>query len=308
MSCEQTPLVSIAMCTYNGEQFLREQLDSLINQDYKNYELVIVDDCSTDATYSILEEYAEKYSYIELHRNTTNLGFKKNFEKALGLCNGVYIALCDQDDIWYPNKVSAHLKHIGNYSLVYSEVELIDKKGQKLDEDFPSVNLLEGKCHLSLLFGNCVTGHASMIRKNLLRDALPIPPGVNLHDQWIAFVAASSQGIKKIPKTLSLYRKHGNNAVLRKTKKHNNSKLSRRIASYKGQLAFLTEASKISCMEERDTEYIQKVATAYSKYKKTITNNTLSCLLKQKKETLALYKRPQAKRRKICRGLILDLL
>jgi glycosyltransferase involved in cell wall biosynthesis len=308
MSSKQTPLVSIAMCTYNGEKYLREQLDSLINQDYKNYELIIVDDCSTDSTFSILKEYAEKYSYIELHLNTTNLGFKRNFEKALSLVKGEFIALCDQDDIWFPNKVSTCLKHISNHSLAYCAVELIDKKGQKLDEEFPSVNLLEGKCHLSLLFGNCVTGHASMIRKSLLRHALPIPPGINLHDHWVAFVAASLQGIKKIPKPLSLYRKHDKNAVFRKNKNHKNSKLSRRIASYEVRLAFLTEASKISSLEKEDAEYIHNIAIAYSKYKKTITNNTLSHLLRQKKETLALYKKPQAARRKICRGLILDLL
>lgn len=308
MSSKQTPLVSIAMCTYNGEKFLREQLDSLINQDYKNYELIIVDDCSTDSTYSILKEYAEKYSYIELHLNTTNLGFKRNFEKALTLVKGEFIALCDQDDIWFPNKVSTCLKHISDHSLAYCEVELIDKKGKKLDEEFPSVNLLEGKCHLSLLFGNCVTGHASMIRKDLLRYALPIPPGVNLHDQWIAFVAASSQGIRKISKPLSLYRKHDNNAVFRKTKKRKSSKLSRRIKSYEDRLAFLTEASKISCLQKEDAEYIHEIATAYSKYKKKITNKKLSTLLIKKKETLALYKRPLVECRKICRGLFLDLL
>ena len=82
MSSEQTPLVSIAMCTYNGEQFIREQLDSLIAQDYQNLEIIIVDDCSTDSTYAILEEYASAHKSIALYSNPKNLGFKRNFEKS----------------------------------------------------------------------------------------------------------------------------------------------------------------------------------------------------------------------------------
>src|SRR5258708_3925751 len=99
-------LVSIALCTYNGEAYLKEQLDSLIDQTYPNCEIIIVDDCSKDGTVDILKQYANEYTQIKLYINTENLGYTKNFEKAIVLCNGEYIALCDQDDIWDKNKIS----------------------------------------------------------------------------------------------------------------------------------------------------------------------------------------------------------
>jgi len=100
-------LASIAMCTYNGEKYLREQLDSLVAQDYPNLEIVIVDDCSTDSTPQLLEEYAGQHPNFTIHQNEQNMGFRRNFEKALKLCSGEIISLCDQDDIWFPNKISA---------------------------------------------------------------------------------------------------------------------------------------------------------------------------------------------------------
>ena len=87
-------LVSIALCTYNGEAYIKEQLDSLIDQTYPNCEIIIVDDCSKDGTVGILKQYADKYPQIKLHINGENLGYTKNFEKAINLCNGDYVALC----------------------------------------------------------------------------------------------------------------------------------------------------------------------------------------------------------------------
>ena len=92
-------MISIAMATYNGELFIREQLDSILTQTLSDWELIVCDDGSTDNTLSILQEYANNDSRIKIYQNETNLGFKRNFEKAIGLCSGEYIALCDQDDI-----------------------------------------------------------------------------------------------------------------------------------------------------------------------------------------------------------------
>ena len=112
-------LVSIALCTYNGEAYLKEQLDSLIDQTYPNCEIIIVDDCSKDGTVDILKQYANEYPQIKLYINSENLGYTKNFEKAINLCNGEYIALCDQDDIWDKNKISIMIHRIGDNILIY---------------------------------------------------------------------------------------------------------------------------------------------------------------------------------------------
>ncbi len=100
-----TPLVSVAMCTYNGERFLAQQLDSIINQTYTNIEIVICDDGSTDKTIQMIQEYQKKFATIKLYQNKTNLGFVQNFAKAISLTTGDYVATSDQDDIWLKNKI-----------------------------------------------------------------------------------------------------------------------------------------------------------------------------------------------------------
>src|ERR1700743_1857825 len=105
-------LVSIALCTYNGAAYIEEQLDTLVNQSYPNCEIIVVDDCSKDNTVKILSEYADKYPQVRIHINEKNLGYTRNFEKAIRLCKGEYIALCDQDDIWDPQKIEMQVNGI----------------------------------------------------------------------------------------------------------------------------------------------------------------------------------------------------
>ena len=95
-------MISIAMATFNGEKYLREQIDSILAQTHQNFELVICDDCSTDGTAGILREYETQDSRIRVYVNERNIGFKKKFERAISLCKGEYIALSDQDDVWRP--------------------------------------------------------------------------------------------------------------------------------------------------------------------------------------------------------------
>ena len=102
------PLVSIALCTYNGAGFIAEQLDTLITQTYAPIEIIAVDDSSTDETFNILMAYAAKYSQIKIYKNENNIGFAANFERAATLCDGELIALCDQDDLWHPQKIELH--------------------------------------------------------------------------------------------------------------------------------------------------------------------------------------------------------
>ena len=93
-------MISIAMATYNGAEFVAEQIESILMQTYTDFELIISDDCSKDNTVEILNQFASKDKRIKVIVNEKNLGFKKNFEKIISLCKGDYIAFCDQDDIW----------------------------------------------------------------------------------------------------------------------------------------------------------------------------------------------------------------
>ena len=105
-----TKTVSVVMTTYNGELFLREQLDSILCQTYPIHELIVQDDCSTDNTVEIIKEYATRHPFIKLYVNEHNLGFNKNFKTAVMKATGDYVAIADQDDIWFPEKIEKQVQ------------------------------------------------------------------------------------------------------------------------------------------------------------------------------------------------------
>lgn len=202
-------LISIAMCTYNGEKYLVEQLDSLLNQTHTNIEIIVVDDGSKDSTIKILNDYQIRDNRIKVFQNEQNLGFVQNFSKAISLCTGEYIALADQDDIWKPNKLEKFIAHIGNNTLIYSDAILIDEKGIPLNKQLvqPENNLISGHCNKAFFFNNCVSGNTLMFKKDLLSYVLPIPD-VSYHDIWIAYVASSIGTINYTDEPMTYYRRH----------------------------------------------------------------------------------------------------
>ena len=210
-----SPLISIAMTTYNGEKYLKKQLDSLCNQTYPNIEVVVCDDRSKDNTESILKSYQKRLK-LQYFVNEQNLGVVKNFEKALSLCHGAYIALCDQDDIWLPNKIETLVRNIGTYSLIFSDAALIDINDKIIEPSFRKFQKLviwTERPLLPLFFGNFVTGCTAMLTKELVDKALPIPGGERFHDWWLATVATKLHGIKALDNKLVLYRQHGTNDI-----------------------------------------------------------------------------------------------
>lgn len=221
---EEKLLVSIAVCTYNGEKFLREQLDSLVSQTYTNKEIIVTDDCSADGTIAILQEYKDKYSFFNYIQNEYNLGYVKNFEKAISLCKGEYIALSDQDDIWDPEKISLQMEYIGEHALIYHDSACVDENGHTLHKKLSDVCLLyQGALPYPFMFFNSVSGHSILFHRKLLPDILPFDPKY-FHDRWIAFVASERGGIKLLPQPLVKYRQHGSSSTdlleLRASKEH----------------------------------------------------------------------------------------
>ncbi|WP_051664028.1 glycosyltransferase family 2 protein [Dyadobacter crusticola] len=209
----EKPLISIALCVYNGERFLREQLDSLINQSYERKEIIAVDDNSTDSSCEILFEYQQQYPFIHFYKNEVNIGYTKNFEKALHLCTGTYIALSDQDDIWHPDKLQCLLGEIANHQLIYHDSKFIDEGGLSLNKKMSDViNLYAGgKSEVFLLF-NCVSGHSCLFKKELLKHILPLDPAY-FHDHWIAYVATNLGTIHCVRECLVSYRQHASNST-----------------------------------------------------------------------------------------------
>jgi glycosyltransferase involved in cell wall biosynthesis len=253
-------LVSVVLGTYNGEKYLKEQINSILWQTYANIELIIADDCSTDETQTILKEYAGKYENVHLYLNGTNLGLVRNFERAVQYAQGEYIAFADQDDIWLPEKIQRLVDNIGDNTLIYSDSAYIDANGNPMGKKLSDYRRwISGKNLYAVESDSIwVAGHALMFRRELLDWALPFPVSPYIgHDGWISYIAMLKGTITFVPVALVLYRQHGNNTAgglgSRRTKK----KKSKTVET-KGDM-IQKSAAKIdaflSCVPDTEPEF-----------------------------------------------------
>lgn len=198
--------VSVVMCTYNGERYIREQLDSIVSQTYPIHEFIIQDDKSTDGTVSIIQEYAGRYPYIRLYQNKQNMGFNRNFKYAILKATGDFIAISDQDDIWFPSKIATQMKMIGSHDICFSSYYRGTEFTNRTPVVSPSYNMER------LLFTNCIPGHSMLIRQSFTR----LPHVWNDHicyDWWFLICAHLNNGIVKIDMPLNWHRTHSNSAI-----------------------------------------------------------------------------------------------
>ncbi len=219
--------VSVALCTYNNTEFLSEQLKSILNQTVNLSEIVICDDASTDGTWQLILAWQQKYpEIIKAIRNNSNLGYTKNFEKAISLCTGDIIFLSDQDDVWYEYKVEKVLDvFLSNpeCKMVVSDAAITDVKLNRCNTTllsgrgilkYNTANSFHQKYDRSFFYG-CTMA----IRGSLREYILPIPKSWG-HDNWIGFIAGIISHIQIISEPLMLYRNHeggaGDNAKLEK--------------------------------------------------------------------------------------------
>ena len=220
-------MISIAMATYNGEKFIREQLDSILAQTITDWELIVCDDVSTDSTIAILEEYAKKDGRIQIHKNKVNLGFKRNFEKAISLCSGDYIALCDQDDIWYSNHLEVLYNQIGNHSLSIGNSDIVDVNNQYLNKrmsDTDGIHFIPKDTKLLLFreffYANPFQGASMLLRADFAKKCIPIPKEVHYHDAWISTCACFVDGLIYTYTPITRYRQHGRNVTINNHREH----------------------------------------------------------------------------------------
>lgn len=211
-------MISVALTTYNGKRFLPDQINSILGQSIPDFELIVCDDCSTDDTWKVLKEFHKKDSRVHIYRNEQNVGFRDNFLKAISLCGGDYVALCDQDDIWTDNHLELLLNSIGDNMLACGNSLLVDENNVEL-----GMTLLqqEGISHLPtknldiarmiLLNHNPFQGASMMFRKEFLEIALPMPKQANYHDVWFAVLASFMDSFVYIKTPIVRYRMHGNN-------------------------------------------------------------------------------------------------
>lgn len=220
---KKRPKVSILMATYNGESFLKEQLDSLLAQTYSNFEVIISDDASTDRTISIIDKYLKKYSNIVLIKNNFNVGYVKNFERLISVCQNDYIALCDQDDIWDVNKVNIQVdimlqleKKVQNIPiLIHSDLKMIDENSNLINNSYFRYRgyRLKNQKDLGHILGPCgILGNTVFFNKILKEKILPFPEDVENHDYWIALINELLGKRVTLLDALVEYRIHNDNA------------------------------------------------------------------------------------------------
>lgn len=225
----ENPVVHILLATYNGEKFLRQQLDSLFNQTYKSFTLLVRDDGSTDNTLKIVEEYNSIFQgKIEIVKDEKkNVGAAQNFGILLAYSNADYIFLCDQDDIWIENKIEISLSKIfalennqtNSPCVVFSDMKLIDESGALLNESlWKELHLHPDYFTLNRLLIQNIPHGCTMVINKAMRDlAIPVPPEVILHDHWIALLAASCGKWDYISTPTVLLRNHSQNVTRKKT-------------------------------------------------------------------------------------------
>lgn len=214
--------VSIALCTYNGEKYISEQLESLFDQTVKADEIVVSDDGSKDKTLEIIYEFKKKNIIpIRILEHKENLGVFKNFEYCIKQCTGDIIFTCDQDDYWMPTKLEKHIaehtKQV-DVSLVYSNAEVVantlDNIICPLWEPKQIIDTKKGKSSYTSLVvkGQSIAGCCMSFRRDFFESILPIPDKI-YHDDWIATSACLAGKIIGINECLIKYRQHSNNVV-----------------------------------------------------------------------------------------------
>ena len=241
-------MISILMATYNGEKFLRQQIDSILAQTEQNWILYVRDDGSTDRTPQIIHEYAMNYPgmIIPVHDNLGGLGCIRNFMAMLSYSRSNYYMFCDQDDIWLPDKVEKSLKAMkaaeAEYArkaaedagksgsrmendrrstrcslpvCVHTDLEVVDENGQQIHPSFVEKLGLDAKgaTFASLIFSNVMTGCTMMINQAMKDLIGVVPESCMMHDQWIGLLAEGCGKRVYLPETTIRYRQHGDNVM-----------------------------------------------------------------------------------------------
>lgn len=269
---------SVALCTYNGEKYIEDQLNSILNQSVLPCEIIISDDGSNDNTLILVNNILKKSNiFYRIVKNYKKKGVTANFSNAISLCTGEYIFTSDQDDVWMSNKAESIINIFESNSkalLVFSNGELVDQDLHLLhcamwESVGITTHMLRENKWFEYLLNRClVTGAAMAFRRELFQKDEMIPSSW-LHDGWLAWKAVAKDGLVPCEEKLILYRQHGNNVV-----GMNNVTLKRRIKKYIRNFKNIQETHIIRYQRYKDLE------TYLSNNFSDVENNKLqNCIL-----------------------------
>jgi len=307
---KKPPFVSIPICTYNGAEFLKQQIESIYAQTYKNIEVIACDDASTDNTVKILEKYHLSHG-LKYYVHKKNVGVNKNVSKALSLCSGDFIATSDQDDIWEKDKIQRLIHHIKESCLIYSLSTPIDENNNPLvNFSIRKKAYVNGNNNLAFLFTNCVSGHTLMFKREILPFLETIPQSI-YPDWWIAFVASTYGKITFLDESLVYYRRHS--SQLTNSQKHLKSnfffKFTNKEKVKKQYILNLTQQlsdfSTLSILDNSTKTYIENLKTEFQNFSHLYYNKNLEHLLQEKeKEIFEIHSENISKyKKRFSRGL-----
>ncbi|NMA30909.1 MAG: glycosyltransferase family 2 protein [Candidatus Methanofastidiosa archaeon] len=219
-------MVDILLATYNGEKFLKEQIDSIINQSFNDWTLYIRDDGSKDTTLSIIKEYKLKYpkKIVLINDTKKSLGVKLNFLELIKYSKSKYCMFCDQDDVWDSNKVALTLDEMRRIEeecnqdvpiLVHTNLRVVDANLKVISESFWKYSKIDARRNKlnNLLIKNTITGCTMMINSSLRKLIFNLPDGCIMHDWWIGILASCFGKMGVVYEPTISYRQHGNNEI-----------------------------------------------------------------------------------------------
>jgi len=283
-------LISIPIFTYNGEKYLEQQLESIYKQSYQNIEVIACDDASSDDTIKILEKFHISHG-LKYFVHKKNVGVNDNVSKAFSLCTGDFIAPCDQDDIWKPEKLQELIDNIKDNVLIYSLSTPIDENNNKINNISIKKNIYVSgnNNNLSFLFTNCISGHTILFKTELLPYLNNIPKSI-YPDWWIAFVASSYGSIGFLNKSLVYYRRHS--TQLTKTTKKT-TKLFQLISKEKKKTIYIENIVKnllgftsLSLLDIETKKYILELKENFEIFSDIYYNKKLEKLLSEKEDLI----------------------
>ena len=274
MKKNNTPSISVIMATYNGEKYIREQLDSILNQTYPPHELIIQDDCSTDSTPEIIKEYAKKHECIHFFQNERNQGAHMNFKSATMRAKCDYIAFSDQDDVWYPQKLEKQIKAITDYDLCYSQ--------HHVGYDKQHLKVVSYKCAPERQLFAAIVGHSFLMRRSYVQNSKNWLDYLPFHDISLCLMAHFENGVTCVNEPLNWHRSHAEQV--------SRSHIGKRQSSEKDYYRpYIYGYSRLRCLQTK-TSFISffNEVEKRSDGRNTLVHNI--CLLMLKKDLLSLLK------------------
>lgn len=276
-------MIDILMATFNGEKYLREQIDSILNQTYSNFRLLISDDCSNDSTRDILQEYVQKDKRVIVFLQNKNLGVVKNFEFLLEKVEGEYFMFSDQDDFWQKDKIQKSIDKLiqDNCDLVYSDLEVVGPKLELLNKSYWDLKGFTKKVKKynnfeSLYLNNYITGSTMLVKSKWKNKILPIPSKSKyiLHDYWTALIISKFGKLEYIDESLVKYRQHKSNEIGSKRKSDSIESFEemRKLFIDVKLDHFKTFIKNNDIFEDQKIQNLNKISYEYFDYLKKVKN------------------------------------